>query len=126
MSHGVHRPSYFKEYYSRPDVKKRVREYNRIREKSPERKALREKRRQKALNFLRDFKSNRLCVKCGWKEHTEILNFHHKNPKEKTLSLSGGSIGQVKKERLLEEIKKCELLCPNCHFWLHYRETVNK
>lgn len=124
MPHGVHKPGYFKEYYKRPEVRERIRIYERIRNKSPERKELRRKKRKQALKFIRNFKINKSCVECGWKKHTEILNFHHKNPKEKKISLSGGNIGSLSKEKILMEIKKCDLLCPNCHMWLHYQETA--
>jgi len=69
--------------------------------------------------FVLDYKYQRCCVLCGWKKHTEILQFHHTNKKEKVRGISqlvrANSLKAIK-----DEIKKCILLCPNCHFWLHY------
>ncbi len=76
------------------------------------------------MDFLREYKKNKSCVKCGWKEHTEILQFHHRDPKLKELKFARGSIANCSKKRILEEIKKCDLLCPNCHMWYHYQEIA--
>jgi 5-methylcytosine-specific restriction endonuclease McrA len=82
------------------------------------------KRRQETMDFLRLLKSKSSCFICGYKEHTEILQFHHLNPTEKNFDFSRGSIGNISRKRLINEIDKCELLCPNCHNWLHYQETA--
>lgn len=57
------------------------------------------------------------CVLCGYSEFAGALEFHHVDPKQKMLSLSGGSIGI---SRLREEAKKCVLLCSNCHKEVEY------
>ena len=36
----------------------------------------------------------------GWKEHPEILNFHHKDPSTKEFGFSGPEIGNLSIERL--------------------------
>jgi hypothetical protein len=66
------------------------------------------------------------CKICGYHEHPEILQFHHREKKEKKFKFSVGNLGDIKWERILEEIKKCDLICPNCHFLLHYNETAKK
>ena len=53
------------------------------------------------------------CNRCGYNEHPAALSFHHINPEDKLFNLS-----QVKNHRLdkvYDEIKKCEILCENCH-----------
>jgi len=61
-------------------------------------------------------KHKNLCVLCGdTREH--VLVFHHKNPKKKEFSIAGHNRS---KENLLAEIKKCIVLCNNCHHEFHY------
>jgi len=76
------------------------------------------------INFIIDFKKDKCCARCGYNEHTSILQFHHKNPEEKSFNI-GKLIGRVSKlpnEKFYSEIKKCEILCPNCHLLLHFNE----
>ncbi len=81
------------------------------------------KRRKETISFIRKFKENKKCNICDWNKHPEILQFHHINPKEKRFELGTGGVGNYSRKTLEEEIAKCELLCPNCHEWLHYQET---
>jgi Zn finger protein HypA/HybF involved in hydrogenase expression len=61
------------------------------------------------------------CNKCGEKRYY-LLDFHHIDPKTKLFQISqGGSKGWNKIE---EEIKKCLLLCKNCHTDFHYQEKT--
>jgi len=50
------------------------------------------------------------CVNCGSKEN---LHFDHKKKKDKTLDIAHSI--DTKEEILLKEIKKCQLLCKDCH-----------
>lgn len=50
------------------------------------------------------------CVDCG---STESLEFDHIDRSTKTLEL--GKILNVSKEKALEELKLCQLLCTKCH-----------
>jgi predicted HNH restriction endonuclease len=60
------------------------------------------------------------CSICGLKtEIYDVYDFHHKNPKEKEKSireLLGGKWIIIEKE-----LKKCSLVCSNCHRTLHSR-----
>ena len=53
-----------------------------------------------------------------------MLDFHHKDP-----SIKDGTIAQMlinsSKEKLLQVINKCDVLCANCHRDLHYQERQN-
>jgi hypothetical protein len=51
------------------------------------------------------------CVKCG---STDDLNFDHKDPKERSFRLNGKDL-DGSWEKILEEWRKCQLLCRNCH-----------
>lgn len=81
-------------------------------------------RRQARKRLLRKLKEGKSCKECGWKEHTEILQFHHRDPSTKDFDFSGSEIGNLSIKRILDEIDKCDLLCPNCHLWHHYQETA--
>lgn len=58
------------------------------------------------------------CNKCGYNKCVHSLVFHHKNPQEKKFTISGHHSRSL--ETLMEEAKKCELLCSNCHQELHH------
>lgn len=57
------------------------------------------------------------CSRCGYDKCYEALDFHHKNG-EKDFAIS--SISKSWKSVLIE-IKKCILLCANCHREEHVR-----
>ena len=58
------------------------------------------------------------CIKCGYNKYPEVLEFHHRNPLKKDFNIS--KKGHCRSwERVNEEIKKCDLLCANCHRELH-------
>lgn len=76
--------------------------------------------RDKSLNFILNYKLNKCCSCCGWKEHPEILQFHHLKDKLFTIGSNPCEIGRIERE-----IKKCVLLCPNCHMWLHSPKNKN-
>lgn len=95
-------------------------EYDKLRYKKPEVKDKvkidMHKRRTRNQEWIRNYKSNKECSMCGYKEHQEILQFHHTGEKKMSVSNSlNHSLENVKKE-----IEKCILLCPNCHMWHHF------
>ena len=57
------------------------------------------------------------CNRCGYKACIQALCFHHKDPREKSFTLSGSHALSWK--RWETELKKCILLCHNCHLELH-------
>jgi len=81
--------------------------------------------RKKKKRFLESVRLNSSCSFCGYKEHPEILQFHHLVPLKRKWAEHGDEIlrsarcGNIK--RIKEELKKVILLCPNCHRWLHYK-----
>ena len=77
----------------------------------------RKARRAKNRQYIADYKKGRCCENCGIvKEH--LLNFHHKDPEKKLFKISNGIDKSFNK--LAMEVKKCVLLCYNCHFDLHH------
>lgn len=87
------------------------------------------KKKQKKAKFERNndwinrYKRLMGCISCGYKEHSEILHFHHKRG-NKDFNISKRKDKSL--ETLKKEIEKCILLCPNCHMWLHHQEKHNK
>jgi len=61
------------------------------------------------------------CCKCGYNKCIKALEFHHKDPNTKnSKSRSFGDRGMLTKwKTLIEESKKCILVCANCHREIH-------
>ncbi len=69
-------------------------------------------KRKEKINLLKIERGGK-CEICGYNEYLGALDFHHKNNKEKSFAIGhrrGFSI-----DKLREEVKKCALLCANCH-----------
>ena len=73
--------------------------------------------------WLKELKATLECYKCG-ESHVSCMDFHHRDPKEKEIGISQIFIKGWGKERILEEIAKCDVLCSNCHRKLHYDERT--
>ena len=57
------------------------------------------------------------CCICGYNKCITALEFHHINPQEKEFTLSTNA--NIGFEKAKEEIKKCVLVCANCHREIH-------
>ena len=55
------------------------------------------------------------CGVCGYDKNYAALEFHHKVPIEKLFQLDLRSLSNRSWDAILEEAKKCQLLCSNCH-----------
>lgn len=70
-----------------------------------------EKRRRQKERAVKAF--GRKCSKCGYDRCLRALHFHHTDPRMKKFHLSGSA---SKAWKVIEaELKKCVLLCANCH-----------
>jgi len=58
------------------------------------------------------------CSKCGYNKNYAALHFHHL--KDKSFPLDARHIGNSSLKKLELELKKCILLCANCHAEEHY------
>ncbi len=85
------------------------------------------RRRKERTDWLRNYKVKTGCQMCGYKEHPEILVFHHKElvrRKWKGKRVHGSmSSRNLYGESMKKELKKCLLLCPNCHAWIHFEDN---
>lgn len=74
------------------------------------------KRIEKGRQFVRRYKRLRGIKCCRCNEHRwQCLDFHHKNPDEKYKSISFMIHNRASIKKLKEEIRKCEIICANCH-----------
>ena len=55
------------------------------------------------------------CIVCGYNKCLRNMEFHHLNPDEKEISLSSKNMASKNWDAVLEEVKKCVLVCSNCH-----------
>lgn len=59
------------------------------------------------------------CICCGYNKCTDALDLHHLNPEEKEFSM-GAIRGNPKNwKSIVEEMKKCVLVCNRCHHEIH-------
>jgi hypothetical protein len=79
-------------------------------------KELKNEKKQRAIDLL-----GGKCETCGYNKCIAALDFHHIDPLQKDGTLKELT---VKKWCYIErEIKKCKLLCSNCHRELHWKEN---
>lgn len=59
------------------------------------------------------------CEMCGYNRSQSALSFHHKDPKQKDFTVCSGLSRKMNIDDLLKEVKKCRLVCSNCHHEIH-------
>ena len=84
-------------------------------------KRLRKNRKQIAEDFKK-YKETLSCVICK-ENSTCCLDFHHVDPTKKELSISE-FVHRCSTLKLKEELKKCVVVCANCHRKLHSNVIV--
>ncbi len=105
----------------REENKERLRKYRREwfqRNKEHARKRVSERMRERRDWFQR-LKRELMCSSCG-EDHPACLDFHHREPDKKDKEICWFVGGGYSRERILEEIKKCDVVCANCHRKLHW------
>lgn len=76
--------------------------------------------KQQAMRALGD-----KCQVCGGTFPISVYDFHHINPNEKDFTFSSFQFnGPSAWESIRDEIKKCALVCANCHRILHNEGTI--
>ena len=58
------------------------------------------------------------CIRCGYDKCIRALSFHHRDPATKRFPLNTRVLQSHSWDEILEEVKKCDLLCLNCHMEL--------
>jgi 5-methylcytosine-specific restriction endonuclease McrA len=91
--------------------------------------AMRFKKRAMKRELLK-YKGGAVCMICGFDDYEGALQLHHRNPKEKEFTLSSVNLNDTDytMEKLKAEADKCDVLCANCHFEVHYKhdDDLNK
>ena len=74
------------------------------------------KHRIKIFKKFHRFKKNKGCKRCGYNKCGASLDFHHIGRKDRriTATMWYGNSKIIKKE-----LKRCILLCKNCHYEIH-------
>jgi hypothetical protein len=80
-------------------------------------------RRRRAL-WVSQIKETLTCVECG-EDRGPCLTFHHTDPTTKIQTIARIA-WEASKEKVIEEIKKCIVLCQNCHTLLHWEAHNGK
>jgi hypothetical protein len=62
------------------------------------------------------------CIICGYDKCVAALDFHHRDPLQKTSNLNRAF--NISK-KVIEEISKCDLVCSNCHREIHFNQKNN-
>ena len=60
------------------------------------------------------------CELCGYRKHACALQFDHIDPKTKFKIIS--RMNNYSIEAIKKEMRKCRVLCANCHAELHEKE----
>lgn len=77
------------------------------------------RRRRSLRAWLKAYKATLHCKRCG-ENHPATLDFHHRNPRAKEIAIHMIYRKGWGKARILKEIKKCDVLCANCHRKEHW------
>ena len=70
--------------------------------------AARQKRKQELVYIMGD-----KCILCGYDKCIAALEFHHIDKSQKERQLSSGNCHSWEDD--VKEVKKCALVCSNCH-----------
>ena len=90
-----------------PEAYEKYKERNRIKKK---------KKYDQIAKLVNEYKLKRGCAHCGYKEKAVALDFHHENREDKIINVSSHWKTSWKQyEKMKEEMKKCIVLCSNCH-----------
>jgi len=68
-------------------------------------------------SWLDEIKRSRGCKMCNITD-SRVLDFHHRESESKLFTV-GGFRNSIGIERVKDEIKKCDIVCANCHRILH-------
>ena len=87
-----------------------------------------EKIRDNNIKLIKEhlnIEDNLSCSICNTEDSEfGFFDFHHKDPSTKINSISY-FMGHKNTKKLLDEIDKCEIVCPNCHRKHHINENKN-
>jgi len=71
-------------------------------------------RKSQVLKFYYEAK-NKPCMDCGIQFAPYVMQFDHRNPKDKQAGPATLAHRTTDLEKLKEELSKCDVVCANCH-----------
>lgn len=80
---------------------------------------IKSQRQSTKLRLVQAF--NHKCGICGYDKCISALEFHHVDPTKKDFNMGSSCIAQNK---IVTEVKKCVMLCSNCHREVHDGITI--
>lgn len=101
------RKEYHKEHYNKN--KEKYKNNNKI-------------RRSFLRNFVNRHKGFCGCNICG-ENRFYVLDYHHKDDKEKEISSMINDTASI--DKIKNEIRKCDVVCANCHRELHFLQQAS-
>jgi hypothetical protein len=60
------------------------------------------------------------CSRCGYARNSAALTWHHVDPAGKSFDLDLRSLSNRSEAQIESEVRKCVLLCANCHAEVHF------
>ncbi len=78
------------------------------------------KRRHAVMKVIVEAMGGKCCI-CGYDKASQALDFHHVDPKEKDMVIANALL--FKWSRIVAELRKCILVCANCHMEIHQGVT---
>ena len=114
---------YYKPYCSGCQSKKWREKHPELRKVISDRSKNKYRQNQLLLKFKLMQEIDQLTCKCGYSD-IRALAFHHRDPKTKLFNISYGFVHSYAYETLLEEAKKCDILCHNCHAILNCNLSI--
>lgn len=85
------------------------------------------KQRQRKKDFIMSLVGYH-CWRCGYggdKKYEALLDMHHIDDTNKKFQLTKDVIATKSHEDIINEAKKCVLLCNRCHMEYHYTDLVH-
>jgi transcription elongation factor Elf1 len=108
--------------YKDPEKLKEYKRQHYIKNKDKYREAsIRSKKntKPKKREFVSRYKLKCGCRLCGYNDSATALEFHHIDPSEKDSAISRLISGNWGLKTIKKEIRKCVVLCANCHRTVH-------
>ena len=59
------------------------------------------------------------CIRCGYDRNLAALQFHHRPGEVKLYNVDLRAFANTEVDKILDEARKCDLLCNNCHVEEH-------
>jgi len=75
--------------------------------------------------FIQRYKRQCKCAKCGLSNKPYLLEFHHIDPTTKYKEVTNLQFNAYSMKLIKEEIRKCVMICRNCHMEFHHLERHN-